>query len=97
MTVIERIQTRYTAQCNGDWEHQYGVSIETLDNPGWTVCIDLTGTNLQDAAMIPYRHDVGDNDWASSEIKDHKFTGSGDPNKLGLILEIFASLLSDNS
>jgi hypothetical protein len=34
----------YIKNCNGDWEHQYGVKIETLDNPGWHVEIDLIGT-----------------------------------------------------
>jgi len=33
--VMERIQDWYRRQCDGDWEHSYGVKIETLDNPGW--------------------------------------------------------------
>ena len=33
----------YQAQCDGDWEHHSGVTIETLDNPGWLVKIDLRG------------------------------------------------------
>ena len=28
-------------QCDNDWEHCHGVSIGTLDNPGWTLRIDL--------------------------------------------------------
>ncbi|WP_203237204.1 Imm53 family immunity protein [Streptomyces gilvosporeus] len=28
----------YTSQCDGGWEHEYGIRIETLDNPGWSVC-----------------------------------------------------------
>ena len=34
----------YESNCNDDWEHGYGVKIETLDNPGWLVQIDLFGT-----------------------------------------------------
>ncbi|MEW1657997.1 Imm53 family immunity protein [Streptomyces sp. NPDC093707] len=30
----------YTSQCDGDREHEYGIRIETLDNPGWSVEID---------------------------------------------------------
>lgn len=37
----------YLAQCNNDWEHSYGVKIDTLDNPGWTLEIDLRGTSLE--------------------------------------------------
>jgi hypothetical protein len=29
------LQAWYAEQCDGDWEHQFGVSVETLDNPGW--------------------------------------------------------------
>jgi hypothetical protein len=39
MGLIEQIQGWYAAQCNGDWEHRYGVSIDTLDNPGWSVTL----------------------------------------------------------
>lgn len=34
----------YLAECNDDWEHSYGVKIDTLDNPGWTIKIDLRET-----------------------------------------------------
>jgi len=37
----------YLAQCNDDWEHLYGVKIDTLDNPGWSLRIELTGTAMQ--------------------------------------------------
>ncbi|MFJ5673999.1 Imm53 family immunity protein [Streptomyces sp. NPDC093097] len=30
----------YTCQCDGDWEHEYGIRIETLGNPGWSVEIE---------------------------------------------------------
>lgn len=36
----------YLAECNDDWEHSYGVKIDTLDNPGWTIKIDLKETSL---------------------------------------------------
>lgn len=36
----------YLAQCDNDWEHSYGVKIDTLDNPGWSITIDLTDTSL---------------------------------------------------
>lgn len=44
MSVLGDLQNFY-ANCNGDW-HLYGVRINTLDNPGWSVKIDLEETNL---------------------------------------------------
>ena len=29
----------FARQCDGDWEHDLGIRIETLDNPGWAVDI----------------------------------------------------------
>jgi hypothetical protein len=37
----------YLHECKDDWEHSYGVKIDTLDNPGWTLKIDLRETELQ--------------------------------------------------
>jgi hypothetical protein len=31
--VLERLERWYAAQCNGDWKHTYGITLETLDNP----------------------------------------------------------------
>lgn len=33
-STLERLCSWYSQKCNGDWEHSYGVSIDTLDNPG---------------------------------------------------------------
>ena len=46
----------YLAECNDDWEHSYGVKIDTLDNPGWTLKIDLRETNLQDRPFERVEH-----------------------------------------
>lgn len=91
--VLKGIQEWYVGQCDGEWEHQHGISIDTLDNPGWSVSIDLEGTNLEFVTMESYRHDNGEHDWAFCEVRDGKFHGDGDPSKLGLILQIFLSLL----
>ena len=40
------LQAWYVSQCDGDWEHQNGISISTLDNPGWEVPIDLVDVDL---------------------------------------------------
>jgi hypothetical protein len=41
----------YLSHCDDEWEHAYGVRIDTLDNPGWSLKIDLTATSLQDKAF----------------------------------------------
>lgn len=95
MSILERIQQWYAAQCNGEWEHDHGVSIGTIDNPGWSVSIDLIGTSLEPVTMPPHKHDNGEDDWVFCEISDGKFAGHGDSSKLSFILELFIRLLSD--
>lgn len=41
---IKLLQNWYASQCDGEWEEQYGVKIDTLDNPGWNVRIGLDET-----------------------------------------------------
>ena len=45
---LKALMEWYAAQCDGSWEHDYGIKIDTLDNPGWYLEIDLTDTPLQD-------------------------------------------------
>lgn len=94
MNKLERIQQWYASQCNGDWEHQHGIHIESLDNPGWTVSVDLDETSLESITIDPYKHDNGQDDWIVCEVRDKKFIGNGDPSKLTIILDRFANLLS---
>ena len=46
----------YASQCNGGWEHQNGVKLETLDNPGWILTINLEGTDLENRPFEPQRN-----------------------------------------
>jgi hypothetical protein len=41
------IQHWYAAQCNGDWEHEFGIRIEAIDNPGWCFEVDIVDTDLE--------------------------------------------------
>ena len=42
----------YAQRCNGDWEHAFGIELETIDNPGWHLKVDLVETGLE-GRMIP--------------------------------------------
>ncbi len=44
-TVLNWISNWYQEQCNGEWEHSFGIKIGTIDNPGWEVNIDIEETN----------------------------------------------------
>jgi hypothetical protein len=72
-TGIEFLQSWYSAQCNGDWEHSFGIDIGTLDNPGWHVDIELSGTNLANKGFTLIDQKIGDNDWMRCWVEKLKF------------------------
>lgn len=96
MDNIEKLQQWYASQCNGDWEHSYGVHIDTLDNPGWRVAITIEDTDLEEVTMPQIEQDAGDSDWVRCWIEDKKFQGVGDPTKLNFILAKFHELVQQN-
>ena len=91
MDAIEFLQSWYRAQTNGEWEHARGVTIETLDNPGWRVTIDLVETPLDGASMKAIRREKSAHDWLVCEVAHDRFRGDGDPRKLLVILQLFQS------
>lgn len=44
VTPMQRLQEWFAKHCNGEREHMSGVRIETTDNPGWWIKIELEGT-----------------------------------------------------
>ena len=87
---LQRLQDWYLAQCNGDWEHTYGVSIGTLDNPGWTLDVELTDTSLAGKPFATLKEDMEHpTDWIHCSVSDLKFRGACGPLKLESVIEIF--------
>jgi hypothetical protein len=87
---LARLETWYLAQCNGDWEHSYGVKIGTLDNPGWCFEIDLQETVLDGRAFAPVQIERSELDWLTCSIEDdrafHAYCG---PHNLHEALGVF--------
>lgn len=93
MTILSRLCDWYESHCNGSWEHEYGIKIETIDNPGWTVEIDLAGTELEGATLQKQLIEHSENNWHSVEIEDGKFRGACGPANLEAVISGFLRLL----
>ena len=46
-TGLSLLEEWYVSQCNGDWEHSGGVKIDTLENPGWSISINVDETRAE--------------------------------------------------
>lgn len=83
------LQAWYGSQCNGEWEHEYGVEVETIDNPGWSLRIDLKGTSLADK---PYERQAihrSEHEWVVASVEDGQFRAACGPLNLGEALHMF--------
>ena len=90
--LLRRLERWYAAQCNGDWEHTYGITLETVDNPGWYFKVDLTDTYLSDRAFAEISENQGDDQKAFlCVVKDRVFIGCCPPNKLHDVISIFCA------
>ena len=58
MHTLLEIQNWYKAQCDGWWENDNGIKIETCDNPGWWVHISLKGTALENKSFEPVKKNI---------------------------------------
>jgi hypothetical protein len=87
---LGQLQRWYAAQCNGDWEHTYGISIETVDNPGWYFKVELTDTYLAGRAFAEISENRADEKNAFiCMVRDRAFVGSCAPNRLHEVIAIF--------
>lgn len=106
LDLLEWLQRWYQAQCDGDWEHECGIRIESLDNPGWLIKADLRGMDPAkrpaDRVLVALGESpctengkMGGDVWMMCEIKSGQFVGAGDPTQLQTILAQFRKLVEE--
>jgi hypothetical protein len=85
----------YRSRCDGDWEHQYGIKIGTLDNPGWFLDVDLSETPEEGRTEKRDLIERSEHDWLFSEAKDNMFRARGGPGNLGEIIGAFRAFVDE--
>ena len=91
---LKRLCEWISGQCNGKWEHDYGVTLETCDNPGWILTVDLKGTRLENKPFVPIRegdfsHNCPLPPWIDCHVENGVFSGGIDLNRLPVLLNLF--------
>lgn len=95
--ILNWLEKWFASNCNGDWEHSYGITIETLDNPGWDVKIDLKNTSLANEKLEYTYTEKNENDWFGIKIENAIFYAFGDTNKLSFLLELFKKFVEEKT
>lgn len=89
-SALKRLSEWYDAQCDDLWEHRWGISITTIDNPGFALKIELTGTLLESACFERFEFEMNDTDrWYTCWKEDCIFHGAGAPLQIEAIIEQF--------
>jgi hypothetical protein len=90
---IERLAAWYRQQCDGDWEHQHGVKLVTIDNPGWSLDVNVNETPAAGTPAAPTNIERSEDDWLFFELKDDLFRGRCGPNNLVEMIGAFLHLV----
>jgi hypothetical protein len=88
---VAELRHWYATQTDGDWEHSYGIRIATLDNPGWSVDIDLDDTRLAGRLFEEVVDMEPTRAWMICRVKEGRFEARGGPFMLDRMLGIFAA------
>ena len=98
-SIIQWLQDWTKSQIDGDWEHELGISISMLDNPGWILRADVSnyGDFLKETKPLGRDNDV---DWIDFEVRVIAKTYVyieifGDISKLNKILYSFKAIIEE--
>jgi hypothetical protein len=93
---LQWIERWYESQCNGDWEHTYGIKISTLDNPGWRIKISLEETEIKDKCFSTIDIERTEEDWIYCKVEELIFKGYGGSKNLEELLKTFKEWVETN-
>ncbi len=86
----------YRRQCNDEWEHSYGVVIETIDNPGWSLKIDLADTPFEDVPFEKLERNIEDEfNWLGCLKEGKTFVGYGGALQLSEMIGVFRKWIEE--
>jgi hypothetical protein len=87
--ILAWMEDWYGSQCDGEWEHDYGIKIGTLDNPGWSLQADLAGTPRESAPPSETKIERSEIDWIHYFVREGRFEAYGGAKNLREMLCIF--------
>ncbi|WP_406493161.1 immunity 53 family protein [Streptomyces sp. NBC_01604] len=90
------VQAWYAANCDGEWEHEFGIRMATTDNPGWHIEIDVSETELEGVLVERVRHELPDGEWMISWSDGAVFHAACSPLALCYVDELFMTLAQDS-
>lgn len=75
--VLVRLENFLVSHSDGEWEHMEGIVLESLDNPGWWLRVQIDYTVLFDRNFESINIQRSEHDWIICRLKDGFFEGMG--------------------
>ncbi|MBJ7535562.1 immunity 53 family protein [Rhodomicrobium vannielii ATCC 17100] len=93
-SAISDLSEWYSAHCDGEWEEARGIKIDTLDNPGWSLKVDLAGTSIAERAFAPVKLERSETDWIQARKNGQTLEAFGGPRNLEEMIQLFLAWAS---
>ncbi|WP_394813704.1 Imm53 family immunity protein [Streptomyces hazeniae] len=91
------MQSWYASNCDGEWEHEFGLKIATTDNPGWHIKIDVCETSLEGILVERERCEFPDGEWMIAWSDGTVFQAACSPLSLCRVDAFFERLSKESS
>ena len=91
------LQAWFAAHCDGNWEQEYGVTIGTVEDPGWELRIDLVGTRLEGSVLVREGTERSAEDWCEAWCDGYTFHAVGGTHNLDELLGTFVTFTERQS
>lgn len=91
-TNIDWLTKFFAYHCDGAWEHEFGMSLDSLAIPGWGLVVDLRGTVLEGTGVN--RNSLketskSEHDFIEAFLEDDEFHATCGPFNLDAMLGVF--------
>lgn len=87
----------FDAHCDGEWEHDLGITIETLDNPGWSVDVHIGDTELEGVVTDWHKDEESEHVWLHWRSTGRMFEARCGPTNLPRALAAFQNFATSQS
>ena len=88
--MLDQLGMWYAAQCDGEWENEYGISIATQEDGSWRLRVDLVGTELGGDELSRELEARSETDWVEVWSDGYTFNALGGMSNLGELLTAFS-------
>lgn len=87
------LQQFFQSNCDGDWEHDNGCTIETASDPGWKFTFNLRGTSYEHLNLEELEDHQAPINWLRCKVENSTFIAFCSPRRLEDCISILRDLV----